>query len=49
VDSIAEAMRRILDDADLRHELIERGLQRSACFSTRSFSAKILDVYRSLL
>lgn len=48
VDSIAEAMRRILDDADLRHELIERGLHRSACFSTARFTAKILDVYKSL-
>jgi glycosyltransferase involved in cell wall biosynthesis len=48
VDSIAEAMKRVLEDASLRRELIERGLQRSACFSTARFTAKILDVYKSL-
>jgi glycosyltransferase involved in cell wall biosynthesis len=47
-DSIAEAMRRVLDDVGLRRELVQRGLQRSACFSTARFTAKILDVYKSL-
>jgi glycosyltransferase involved in cell wall biosynthesis len=48
VDSIARAMARVLEDAGLRGELVERGLQRSACFSTARFAAKILDVYKSL-
>ncbi|HEX5433545.1 MAG TPA: glycosyltransferase family 1 protein [Candidatus Angelobacter sp.] len=46
VDSLAAAMRQILEDEGLRRELIERGLRRSAVFSTRGFAAKILDVYR---
>jgi glycosyltransferase involved in cell wall biosynthesis len=47
VDSIAQEMARVLEDAGLRRGLIERGLQRSACFSTAHFAAKILDVYKS--
>jgi glycosyltransferase involved in cell wall biosynthesis len=48
VDSIAEAMTRVLENAALRRELIERGLQRSACFSTARFAATILRVYGTL-
>jgi len=48
VDSIAEAMTRVFEDAALRRELVERGLQRSACFSAARFAEKILDVYNSL-
>ena len=47
VDSIAKAMTGVLENAGLRRELVERGLQRSACFSTARFAAKILDVYKS--
>lgn len=48
VDSIAGAIRRILDNQDVRSQLIERGLRRSALFSTQSFAGKVLDVYRAL-
>ena len=48
VESIAEAMTRVLEDAAVRRELVERGLERSACFSTARFAAKILDVYKSI-
>ena len=49
VDSIAQAMTRVLNDAELRRELIERGLQRSAGFTTAHFAAKVLDVYKSVV
>jgi glycosyltransferase involved in cell wall biosynthesis len=48
VDSIADAIVRVLESAELRSQLIERGLRRSASFTTESFVGKILDVYRSL-
>jgi glycosyltransferase involved in cell wall biosynthesis len=48
VDSIAEAITRLVESPELRSALIERGLRRSACFSTVAFAAKVLDVYRSL-
>lgn len=48
VDSIADAIRRVLDDQDLRSRLIERGLRRSAFFRAQSFAGKILDVYRAM-
>lgn len=48
VESIAAAMAQILEDDGLRRDLIDRGLRRSAEFSTQKFAGKILDVYRSL-
>jgi len=47
-NSIADAMERVLKDAELQRSLSERGLRRSAQFNTGSLAAKVLDVYRSL-
>jgi glycosyltransferase involved in cell wall biosynthesis len=49
VDSIADAITRVLENPDLRRQLVERGLRRSGFFSTASFSGRILEVYRSLV
>lgn len=49
VDSIAETIARVLENPDLKKQLMERGLRRSASFSTESFAGKILEVYRSLV
>jgi glycosyltransferase involved in cell wall biosynthesis len=48
VDSIANGILRVLEDRGLQRELVERGLRRSACFSTAAFAGKILEVYRSV-
>lgn len=48
VDSIADAITRLIESPELRSDLIESGLRRSACFSTVAFAAKVLDVYRLL-
>lgn len=48
VDAIAEGIRGVLERPELKSQLIERGLRRSASFSTQSFAGKILEVYRSL-
>lgn len=45
VTSIAGAMQRVLGERDLRNQLIERGLRRSAQFSIQKFAAKLLEVY----
>jgi glycosyltransferase involved in cell wall biosynthesis len=45
VASISDAITCLLENSELRSALIERGLRRSACFSTAAFAAKILDVY----
>jgi len=46
-DALAEAMRRLLADADLRAELRARGLARARCFSWRATAARTLAVYRA--
>ncbi|MGE5324903.1 MAG: glycosyltransferase family 4 protein, partial [Actinomycetota bacterium] len=47
VDSIAHAMTQVLEDEGLCGQLIDRGLRRSAAFSTTEFAGTILDVYGS--
>jgi glycosyltransferase involved in cell wall biosynthesis len=42
------AMQRVLSDTQLRGDLVARGLRRSAEFTVQKFTAKVLDVYRSL-
>jgi glycosyltransferase involved in cell wall biosynthesis len=49
VDSIADGIGQVMEQPQLRSQLIERGLRRSAWFSTQSFARKILDVYESVL
>jgi glycosyltransferase involved in cell wall biosynthesis len=46
--AITTAIERVLDDAQLRGDLVARGLRRSAEFTVQKFAAKVLDVYRSL-
>jgi glycosyltransferase involved in cell wall biosynthesis len=49
VSSIAEALRQVLEDSELKDGLIRRGLCRSAELKIENFSLKLLDAYRSLL
>ncbi len=49
VDSIADAIVAVLNNGALRRGLIERGLRRSASFSTKSFAETILRVYESVI
>jgi glycosyltransferase involved in cell wall biosynthesis len=47
-EAMTRAMQRVLSDAQLRDDLVARGLRRSAEFTVQKFTAKVLDVYRSL-
>ncbi len=47
VDSMADALARLLAGADLRAEMDERGLQRAACFSWERTTRQTLEAYRS--
>ena len=49
VGELAVAMWRILDDAELRASLIEKGVKRAACFSWDETAKQTLALYRSLL
>ncbi len=44
--ALAAAMRRLLDDSDLRRNLSERGLRRAAQFSWQRTATETLEVYR---
>lgn len=46
-DALAEAMLRLLSDAELRAELRRRGLARARCFSWRTTAERTLEVYRA--
>jgi len=48
VSSMAHAMQRVLGERDLRNQLVERGLRRSAQFSVQKFAGKLLEVYSSM-
>ena len=47
--AIAAALRRVLADEALRHDLIRKGQERAAQFSWTRAAAETLDVYRRLL
>jgi glycosyltransferase involved in cell wall biosynthesis len=49
VDSLADALRRIADDPELRHRLGKAGRARAADFSLESAAAQVTDFYRRLL
>jgi len=49
VEALAEAMRRVLSDADLAHDLRQRGLERAARFSWDHAARETIDVYREVL
>jgi glycosyltransferase involved in cell wall biosynthesis len=46
--ALAEAIARVLDDADLREDLVKRGLARAAEFSWQATGEKLLSVYQRL-
>lgn len=48
VDALREGLRRLLQDAELRAELREKGLQRAAAFSWERAAAETLQLYRRL-
>jgi glycosyltransferase involved in cell wall biosynthesis len=48
-DEFAEAMMRLLDDDDLRRDLVLRGCERAARFSWERCAAETLAVYQELL
>lgn len=48
-DAIAEAMRRVVEDSELRETLIARGHERAAMFTWRRTAAMTADAYRALL
>ncbi len=45
VTALAQAMRRVLDDAALRAELVQRGIARAQQFTWSRAARKLLDVY----
>lgn len=47
-NDIANAMRSLIWDDDLREEMIEKGLQRAAMYSWQSCAAKTLEAYRKV-
>jgi glycosyltransferase involved in cell wall biosynthesis len=46
--SIASALESVLSSAELRRDLVARGLRRSAEFTVQKFAAKVLGVYSSV-
>jgi glycosyltransferase involved in cell wall biosynthesis len=48
VPSIADALKRVLEDQEFKNQLIKRGLCRSAKLKPENFSLKLLDTYRAL-
>lgn len=49
VGGMADAIARAMTDAELRHDLAERGLRRAEDFRWQEAAAKTLSIYRSLL
>lgn len=49
VDDIADKMRWLVKDPELRKELSEKGLQRAPLFSWEKYANQVLDIYRMLL
>src|SRR5262249_50327216 len=47
-NSMVAAMESVLSNADLRRDLVARGLRRSAEFTVQKFAQRVLDVYGSL-
>ena len=48
-DAIAEAMRQVLTDSELRRSLTRRGLERASHFSWEQSIARVRDIYREVL
>ena len=45
----AACLEAVLEDADRRAAMVERGLRRAAAFTWEACAAKTLDVYRAVL
>lgn len=48
-DALADAMRRLLDDASLRRDLVERGLLRARRFDWNASAGSLLDAFRAAI
>ena len=48
IDSLIDAVEKITDDAELRHRLIERGLERQNHFSWHNVAQQTLQLYQQL-
>jgi glycosyltransferase involved in cell wall biosynthesis len=46
--SMMAAMEKVLNNAELRRDLVARGLRRSAEFTVQKFAAKVLEVYNAV-
>lgn len=49
ITSIAEAMQRVATDADLREDMITKGLAHAARFTPSACAASVMQVYQSLM
>ena len=47
-DQITDAMLRIIDDKDLKSDLIKKGLIRAASFSWKAMAQNVLEIYRQM-
>jgi glycosyltransferase involved in cell wall biosynthesis len=48
-ESISDAMIRLLNDADLRQDLIQKGFEQSAKFTWEAMARQVLDIYSEIL
>ncbi|MCE2490620.1 MAG: glycosyltransferase family 4 protein [Anaerolineae bacterium] len=48
VEALADALRRLLDDSELRRQLIQAGQTRAGKFTWRKSARELLEVYRSV-
>jgi glycosyltransferase involved in cell wall biosynthesis len=48
VDAIADAMRRILEDADLRRQLVQRGFQQARRFTWDKAASQLKEIYERI-
>lgn len=49
IEAIAEALRQIIDDTELRETLIKRGLQQASRFNWENSAINLLKIYKSVL
>ena len=47
--AMADAIVWLLNDADLRRDLVHRGMARASMFSWQTAAARVFDVYREVL
>lgn len=49
IEAIAEGLRRIIDDSELRETLVKRGLQQASRFTWENSAINLLKIYKSVL